>query len=151
MQHNLATLADRANISVDTLRAIAHEHCGVPVDSDTGILDTWLYERLATAANLAGLHFTLMQDESILSMIDFSLPGGPGSFEERCQASFNEVVQNPIIRHEILLPETQGWEMNPESASFWRMAQTPDFYMGGALNESFGDTAEMFAHLLEET
>ncbi len=141
MRNNLATLAQEADVSVDTLREIAYEHCNIPRETAVALLDLWLYERLATAAHLAGVHFSTLGDESILSMIDFSLISLKGNFIERCQASLDEVLANPVVRHEIALPEPR---------KFWSLPGSPEDLNYGLLEETWrGDTSSFFANLLK--
>lgn len=127
---NLETLADRYYGSVEKLRQIAFEHCGIPRDDHDWLVDFWLYERLAIAANMMGDLFSIFDTEQTLQSIAYGMGRFEGSsFAEKCASSWSELVANPIVRYEIKLPQPILWHGN-------RIDLCGE---GGALNEYFGD------------
>lgn len=60
---------------------------------------------------------------------------------ERCQASLDEVIANPVVRHEITLPE---------SRKFWSLPGTPDELNYGILEETWrNDNSILFTNMLK--
>ncbi len=98
VRHNILSL------DVEHLRVIAHDHCGIPRDN-AYLVDLWLYEQLALAANFMGPHFGIADTAQTLRSIECGLISHyEGTFLEKCASSWAELVANPIIRHEIMLP-----------------------------------------------
>lgn len=126
--HTLQDLASRYHVSIDNLRRVAFQHCGIPADTAPEIVDFWLYERLASAANWTGLHFALDSDASVERMIEHSLVFEKGTFLEKCAASLAELKANPIIRHEILLPEHVGFFETPARAPWDHFGAEKDYF-----------------------
>lgn len=115
-EHSLAGLVQRFGSSIETLREIAFEHCGIPRDAQVGLVDLWLYERLAMASSTMGWHFGVNDKEQVISSIEHGMLFCEGStFAEKCFTSWADVVANPIVRHEILLWDRRLLRLHSDS------------------------------------
>lgn len=117
--NDLQQLADRYHISIESLRHFAFTSCGIPQDAPQHLVDLWLYEHLGLAVNVMGRNFNPRNDVGLQHAILFSHPRSEfaGSFEERCAASWAELVANPLNRHGIRQIKPLFWAAHASTGS----------------------------------
>jgi hypothetical protein len=113
--NDLQHLARKYNLSIESLRSFAYTSCGIPKDASQDLVDQWLYERLAIREDTMLSNINPHSELDLRRAFGYTLPGSQSSnsFEERCAASWAELVANPIIRHEISLHEPFDWGLLP--------------------------------------
>lgn len=100
--YTLEQLASKCYASVDLLRSIAADQCGLG-NEEQWIVDCWLLDRLGRAAQSMGPHFSLFDADSVLSALSHALMRYEGTFVEKCAASFAVIKANPIGVREVKL------------------------------------------------
>jgi hypothetical protein len=109
--NDLQHLARKYHLSIESLRHFAFTSCRIPQDAPQDLVDQWLYERLAIRENTMLCNINPHNELDLRRAFGYTLSGSESSnsFEERCAASWAELVANPIVRHEITLHEPFSW------------------------------------------